>query len=86
LRNNEKENWFYFIINYYVLISLDDLRIEFTGNINNKTKDKKIYQEAILRTIVALKQNKNVIFDSTNLTKERRLPFIESVKKSCQIV
>jgi predicted kinase len=64
-----------------VIIEPDAMRVEFTGDINNKTKDKEIYEEATKRAIIAIKQGKQVVFDTTNLTKDKRLPFIEAIKK-----
>jgi predicted kinase len=64
-----------------VVIEPDAMRVEFTGDINNKSKDKEIYEEAAKRAITAIKQGKQVVFDTTNLTKEKRLPFIEAIKK-----
>ena len=64
-----------------VVISPDDMRVEFTGDVNNKSKDKEIYIEAAKRTIQAIKDGKQVVFDTTNLTKEKRRPFIEAIKK-----
>ena len=49
---------------------------------NNKSKDKEIYEEAAKRAIQAIKQGKQVVFDTTNLTKDKRLPFIEAIKKA----
>jgi predicted kinase len=65
-----------------VVISPDDMRVEFTGDINNKSKDKEIYIEAAKRAIKAVKDGKQVVFDTTNLTKEKRRPFIEAIKKA----
>jgi predicted kinase len=64
-----------------VVIEPDAMRVEFTGDMNNKSKDKEIYEEAAKRAIVAIKQGKQVVFDTTNLTKDKRLPFIEAIKK-----
>ncbi len=64
-----------------VVIEPDAMRVEFTGNINDKSKDKEIYEEAANRAIDAIKQGKQVVFDTTNLTKDKRLPFIEAIKK-----
>jgi len=52
-----------------------------TGDMNDKSKDKEIYEEAAKRAIAAIKQGKQVVFDTTNLTKDKRLPFIEAIKK-----
>jgi len=65
-----------------VVIEPDAMRVEFTGDINNKSKDKEIYIEAANRAIQAIKQGKQVVFDTTNLTKDKRLPFIEAIKKA----
>jgi predicted kinase len=64
-----------------VIIEPDAMRVEFTGDINNKSKDKEIYEEAAKRAVDAIKQGKQVVFDTTNLTKDKRLPFIEAIKK-----
>ena len=65
-----------------VVIEPDAMRVEFTGNMNDKSKDKEIYEEAASRAIKAIKQGKQVVFDTTNLTKDKRLPFIETIKKA----
>lgn len=65
-----------------VVIEPDAMRVEFTGNMNDKSKDKEIYIKAADRTIQAIKQGKQVVFDTTNLTKDKRLPFIEAIKKA----
>lgn len=66
--------------NYFIVISTDEMRVEFTGNINDKSKDSEIYTEASKRTIEAITLGRSVIFDTTNLTKEKRRPFIEAVR------
>lgn len=63
------------------VIEPDAMRVEFTGDMNDKSKDKEIYIEAANRAIKAIKAGKQVVFDTTNLTKEKRLPFIEAIKK-----
>lgn len=65
-----------------VIIEPDAMRVEFTGDINDKSKDKEIYEEAAKRAVQAIKQGKQVVFDTTNLTKDKRLPFIEAIKKA----
>jgi predicted kinase len=64
-----------------VVIEPDAMRVEFTGDMNDKSKDKEIYEEAAKRAVQAIKQGKQVVFDTTNLTKDKRLPFIEAIKK-----
>jgi len=63
----------------YVIISLDEMRVEFTGDMNNKSKDDEIYQEAAKRAIKVIKQGKKVIFDTTNLKKDRRTAFTDTI-------
>src|SRR5690606_34059504 len=65
-----------------VVIEPDAMRVEFTGDMNDKSKDKEIYEEAAKRAIAAIKRGKHVVFDTTNLTKDKRLPFIEAIKKA----
>jgi len=64
-----------------VVIEPDAMRVEFTGDINDKSKDKEIYEEAAKKAVTAIKQGKQVVFDTTNLTKDKRLPFIKAIKK-----
>lgn len=68
-------------LNNIIIISPDEMRVEFTGDMNNKTKDDEIYIEAAKRAIKAIKDGKKVIFDTTNLRKDRRLPFIDEIYK-----
>lgn len=65
-----------------VIIEPDAMRVEFTGNINDKSKDEEIYIEAANRAIKAIQQGKQVVFDTTNLTKNKRLPFVEAIKNA----
>ena len=80
---SEKSTWIKSFIkntNEYIVISPDEMRIEFTGNINDKSKDDLIYE--IINIIVPniiWKQKKSVIIDATNLQKERRRNFINKM-------
>jgi len=65
-----------------VVIEPDVMRVEFTGDVNDKSKDKEIYEEAAKRAITAIKRGKQVVFDTTNLTKNKRTPFINAIKKA----
>jgi predicted kinase len=69
-----------------LVIEPDAMRVEFTGDINNKSKDAEIYIEAANRAIDGIKNGKQVVFDTTNLTKEKRRPFIEAIKKAIPTV
>ena len=65
----------------YVVISPDAMRVEFTGDMNDKSKDAEIYEEVKKRTIAAIKNGKKVVIDTTNLQKERRRDFTNAIKK-----
>lgn len=65
----------------YVVISPDAMRVEFTGDMNDKSKDAEIYEEVKKRTIAAIKSGKKVVIDTTNLQKERRRDFTNAIKK-----
>ena len=69
----------------YVIISPDEIRKELTGDISNKTKDKEVYDEVYRRTIKFLKQNRNIIIDSTNLKKNQRRKFITNVQLKAKV-
>ena len=66
----------------YTVISLDDLRVELTGDVDNKTSDEAVYAEAIKRAVDAVKVGKQVIFDTTNLKKDRRAAIIDAIRKA----
>jgi len=66
----------------YTIISPDEMRVEFTGNMDDKSKDKEIYEAVKERTIKAVNSGKQVIIDTTNLQKERRRDFLNAVKKA----
>lgn len=68
--------------NEFVVISPDEMRIEFTGDINDKSKDDEIYEAVKERAINAVNEGKRIIIDSTNLRKDRRRPFINAVKEA----
>ena len=68
--------------NQFEIISADEMRIEFTGDINDKSKDKEIYATIKERAIESINNNKSIIIDSTNLQKERRRDFINSIREA----
>ena len=63
----------------YTVISPDEMRVEFTGNMDDKSKDKEIYEAVKERAIQAVKNGKSVIIDTTNLQKDRRRDFINAI-------
>lgn len=64
------------------VISPDDMRVEFTGDMNDKTKDSEIYEEVNKRAIAAINGGKQVVIDSTNLQKDRRRNFLSAVRSA----
>jgi predicted kinase len=66
----------------FTVISPDEMRVEFTGDINDKSKDDEIYQAVNERVISAVRDGRQVIVDTTNLKKDRRRFFIEEVKRA----
>lgn len=65
--------------NGFKIISLDELRIELCGNINDKSKDEEAYKLAVERMFLFLSNNHSVILDTTNLKKERRKIFLDKI-------
>lgn len=72
-----KSTWAKSMSDSYSVVSLDDLRKEITGDINDKSQDEKVYQQALIRLQNLLELGKNVIIDSTNLTLAKRFPFLK---------
>lgn len=66
--------------NTYFVISPDEMRVEFTGNMNDKSKDEEIYEELNRRVINAIFTGQKVIIDSTNLQRDRRRNMINVIK------
>ncbi len=68
--------------NAFVVIEPDAIRYEITGSKSNKSKDKEVYELAYKRIISAVNKNKSVIFDTTNLEKERRQELYNALKNA----
>jgi predicted kinase len=68
--------------NSFFVISPDEMRIRYTGNIDDKSKDEEIYTDVIKNAIKKVKKGQKIIIDSTNLRKDRRRFFIQAVKKA----
>ena len=71
-----------------LVLSVDQMRIDMTGDINNKSEDVFIYAEALQYLFVLLRQNDLIVFDTTNLQVSRRrnlINFIRDKYKDIQI-
>lgn len=66
----------------YVVISPDDIRRELTGNISDQSKNGEVFPLAFQRTIDALNNGKNVIFDATNVVSFHRKQMLDNLKQN----
>lgn len=62
-----------------VVVSSDSLREELFGDVNDQTHNTEVFEEMHRRTIVALKEGKDVFYDATNLSGKRRKAFLNSL-------
>ena len=66
----------------YEVISPDDIRRELTGNISDQSKNNEVFSLAFQRAANALENNKNVIFDATNVSSDLRQKMLNYLKNS----
>ena len=75
-----------------VYLSSDELRKEFYGDENCQDNPGFIFDQMLKRTIFALKNGQNVIYDATNVGRKNRINFLKSIPtniectKECHIV
>ena len=75
----------YLLINNSVYLSSDDIRIELYG-FEDQTHNDVVFETMKKRTLNALRDGKDVIYDATNLSKKRRSGIISEARKlSAQI-
>ena len=55
-----------------IIVSSDDIRQELWGDANDQQNPSKVFNEMFLRTVSAMTQGTNVIYDATNLTAKNR--------------
>lgn len=70
----DKENWVY--------ISSDDIREELFGSAQNQEHNQEVFQEMRKRSVEAIRQNKNVYYDATNINRKKRRNFLKDMKMS----
>ena len=63
-----------------VKISSDSLRKELFGDENDQTHNAEVFNELHKRVILNLKNGKNVVYDATNLSRRRRVVFLNNIK------
>lgn len=70
----------YLLTNNSVYLSSDDIRIELYG-FEDQTHNDVVFKTMKKRTLNALKEGKDVIYDATNLNKKRRGGIINEAHK-----
>ena len=70
----------YLLVNNSVYLSSDDIRIELYG-FEDQTHNDVVFEAMKKRTLNALKEGKDVIYDATNLNKKRRGGIINEAHK-----
>ena len=62
----------------YVIHSCDDIRDRY--NLHRLEDEQKVFDILHKEILNDMKENKNIIYDSTNLTRKRRIQFLELIK------
>lgn len=70
--------------NNTVILSSDAIRKEFYGDEAIQDDPAKIFEEMQRRTIAALKNGKNVVYDATNIRRKKRKHLLSSITIPCQ--
>ena len=63
----------------YIHISSDGIRAEF-GDVNDQTKNDKVFDLMYKRTVAELANDNNVYYNATNLSQKRRIHLLNSLK------
>ena len=66
-----------------ILVSSDAIREEVFGDINDQSHNGEVFNIVHQRIVAAIKDNKEVILDSTSLSRKRRIGFLKSIPE-CQ--
>lgn len=66
------------------ILSSDAIRKEFYGDESIRDSPSKIFEEMQRRTIVALRNGKNVIYDATNISRKKRKHLLSSLTMPCK--
>ncbi len=67
-----------------IVLSSDAIRKEFYGDETIQDDPTKIFEEMQRRTISALKNEKNVVYDATNISRKKRKHLLSSITISCK--
>ena len=66
-------------------LSSDAIREEFYGNASCQDNNGMIFNVMLQRTIKALKEGKNVIYDATNVARKKRSGFLKSIPSNLKV-
>ena len=66
------------------ILSSDAIRKEFYGDETIQDDPAKIFEEMQRRTIAALKDGKNIIYDATNISRKKRKHLLSSITIPCE--
>lgn len=67
-----------------VYLSSDELRKELYGDENCQDNPGYIFDQMLKRTIVALKNGQDVIYDATNVVRKKRINFLKSIPSNIE--
>jgi len=76
-----KDHWMNKLYPNHVHISSDDIRIEVFGDVNDQSHNGEVFNIMWKRLVAALKEEKSVVYNATNLSAKRRINFIDSIKR-----
>lgn len=65
-----------------IYLSSDDIREEILGSEENQGNNSVVFEEMKKRTIDALKNGMNVVYDATNINKKRRKSLLNQLPKN----
>ena len=66
------------------LVSSDAIREEVFGDVNDQSHNAEVFNIVHKRVVAAIKNGKDAILDSTNLSRKRRIHFIKSIPE-CEV-
>lgn len=64
------------------VVSSDRIREELLGDINDQTQNERVFNEMKRRTIRALKNGENIVYDATNLSAKHRINLLKELDRA----
>lgn len=64
-----------------VYLSLDELRVELYGDVNDQDHNGEIFQEMNRRAVESVKNGNHVIYDATNISRKKRKGILQQLPK-----